>query len=58
MLPYISAPQREQVMSSGSISILHGGHYADQCLPLMGETDSVVVPLPVVDELDSVDFGI
>ena len=45
-------------MSSGSISILHGGHYTDQCLPLMGETDSVVVPHPVVDELDSVELGI
>ena len=38
-------------MSSGSISILHGGHYTDQCLPLMGETDFHVV----IDELDSVD---
>ena len=38
-------------MSPGSISILHGGYYTDQCLPLMGETYSDVV----IDELDSVD---
>ena len=54
---YLSPSERDSRISR-VFRIYHGGHYTDQCLPLMGGTDSVVVPCPVVNELDSVDFGI